>query len=441
MIKERVIIDTDPGCDDVLALLLALASDPEQLEVLLISVTYGNVDVQNCLRNVVSMFNIIEKEMQWRKEHGRPEGFEALKTNKPLVSVGAEGPLGGQALMADYYHGIDGLGNVHNTHPHHSSPRETWAHLFDPPPPETILSSTAIKDVNSDPTTQNSLFKPSHRPSHIEILRILDESPPNTITLIAIGPLTTFALAASQSPQTFLKAKNLIVMGGTIHEPGNITPVAEFNCIADANAAARVYALTSPNPASTTPLDNILPPYPSKDLLGERRLKVTLFPLDITTPHVLRRAQVEAKTRTLIEKGSPLAEWVGAFLTATFQKSESLYHGAAGLGGGATYMCLHDIVCIWYALSNGDESQQKGEEWEFREGEDIRVETQGQWTRGMCIVDRREMKMLDIDYVEGEVKGDTGGWLQRGRGNRLDRCVGTLGEELLAPLLLDKIFG
>ena len=104
-------------------------------------------------------------------------------------------------------------------------------------------------------------------------------------------------------------------------------------------------------------------------------------------------------------------------------------------------MCLHDIVCIWYALSNGDESQQKGEEWEFREGEDIRVETQGQWTRGMCIVDRREMKMLDIDYVEGEVKGDTGGWLQRGRGNRLDRCVGTLGEELLAPLLLDKIFG
>ena len=49
------------------------------------------------------MFSVIEKEMQWRKEHERPEGFEALRTNKPLVSVGAEGPLGGQALMADYY--------------------------------------------------------------------------------------------------------------------------------------------------------------------------------------------------------------------------------------------------------------------------------------------------------------------------------------------------
>ena len=303
-----------------------------------------------------------------------------------------------------------------------------------------MLSTTAINEAHTNPTTLNSLFKPSHRPSHVEILRILDENPPNTITLIAIGPLTNFALAASQSPQTFLKAKNLIVMGGTIHEPGNITPVGEFNCIADANAAARVYALTSPNPSSTMPLDNVLPPYPSKDLLGERRLKVTLFPLDITTPHALHRDQVEAKTHTLIEKGSPLAEWVGAFLAATFKKSESLYHGAAGLGGGATYMCLHDIVCIWYALESG-KVYQKGEGWEFREAEDVRVETQGQWTRGMCVVDRREMKMLDIAYVEGEVKGDTGGWLQRGRGNRLNRCIGTPGEEVLAPLLLDKVFG
>ena len=108
-------------------------------------------------------------------------------------------------------------------------------------------------------------------------------------------------------------------------------------------------------------------------------------------------------------------------------------------------MCLHDIVCIWYALSNENDGSQKekgdSEAWKIREAEDIRVETQGQWTRGMCIVDRREMKMLDRNYVEGEVKGDTGGWLQRGRGNRLDRCVGTPGEELLAPLLLDKIFG
>ena len=235
-----------------------------------------------------------------------------------------------------------------------------------------------------------------------------------------------------------MKAKNLVVMGGTIYEPGNITPVGEFNCIADADAAARIYALTSPNPSSTMPLDPTLLPYPSTDHLGDRRLKVTVFPLDVTTMHVLRRDQVVAKTSPLIKQGSPLAEWVGAFLSATFAKSESLYHSAAGLGGGATYMCLHDIVCIWYALSGSSSETGK---WKIKEREDIRVETQGQWTRGMCVIDRRDMKMLDIEHAEGEVKGDTGGWLQRGRGNRLGRCISSPGADLLAPLLLESVFG
>lgn len=238
-----------------------------------------------------------------------------------------------------------------------------------------------------------------------------------------------------------MKAKEVVVMGGTISEPGNITPVGEFNCIADATAAARVYALTSPRPESTMPPDanqNDLPPYPRKENLGERRLNVTMFPLDITTPHTVSRAQIESKTKPLIEKGSPLAEWVGAFMAATFKKSESLYLEKEGLGGGASFMCLHDIVCIWYALTF---QSQKGE-WEVKKGEDIRVETQGQWTRGMCVVDRRDMKMLAIDDGEGEeeVSGDSGCWLQKGRGNRLGRCVGTPGAEKLAPLMLRAIF-
>lgn len=59
--------------------------------------------MSSCLRNVVSMFNVIEKEMAWRREQGLPEGFETLKRCKPIVAVGAEEPLGGQVLMADYY--------------------------------------------------------------------------------------------------------------------------------------------------------------------------------------------------------------------------------------------------------------------------------------------------------------------------------------------------
>ena len=226
-------------------------------------------------------------------------------------------------------------------------------------------------------------------------------------------------------------------MGGSIDEPGNITPKGEFNCIADALAAARVYALTSPNPASTMPPvieTSTLPPYPKKDEIGDRRLNVIMFPLDITSPHTLRRDEAEAKTKPLIGKDSPLAEWVGAFLSATFQVSESLHYGPEG---GSTSMALHDIVCIWYALS----SPTRPESWEMNRGEDIRVETQGQWTRGMCVVDRRDRKMLDNDDGESQDSGDTGGWLSILRGNRVNRCVGTPGARVLAPLLLDTIFG
>lgn len=49
------------------------------------------------------MFNVIEKEMAWRRERGFPAGFEGLRRAKPVVAVGAEEPLGGQVLMADYY--------------------------------------------------------------------------------------------------------------------------------------------------------------------------------------------------------------------------------------------------------------------------------------------------------------------------------------------------
>lgn len=89
--------------DDVLALLLALAASPEDIEILLISLTYGNVDVANCLRNTVSLFHHIEKEIAWRRQNGRHVGFECLSRSKPLVAVGAEQPLADQLMMADYF--------------------------------------------------------------------------------------------------------------------------------------------------------------------------------------------------------------------------------------------------------------------------------------------------------------------------------------------------
>ncbi|KAI8205230.1 Bifunctional cytokinin biosynthesis protein [Colletotrichum sp. SAR 10_76] len=101
--RNRVIIDTDPGVDDVLAILQALSSSPEDLEVLLLSVTYGNVPVASCLRNVVALFHVLEKEMIWREANGKHLGFDALKAFKPLVAVGATHPLEEDELAADHF--------------------------------------------------------------------------------------------------------------------------------------------------------------------------------------------------------------------------------------------------------------------------------------------------------------------------------------------------
>lgn len=91
------------GVDDILAILLACSAFPEELEVLLVSVTYGNIDVQNCLRNVVSLFYHVEKEIAWRKDQGRNAGFWTLQRCKPLVAVGPEHPLSDDMLMADFF--------------------------------------------------------------------------------------------------------------------------------------------------------------------------------------------------------------------------------------------------------------------------------------------------------------------------------------------------
>lgn len=69
----------------------------------MISVTYGNVGLESCLRNVVGMFNVLDHEMEWRKAQGKPLGFEGLRTYKPIVAVGPDHALEDEMLMADNF--------------------------------------------------------------------------------------------------------------------------------------------------------------------------------------------------------------------------------------------------------------------------------------------------------------------------------------------------
>lgn len=103
--------------------------------------------------------------------------------------------------------------------------------------------------------------------------------------VFVIGPLTDLALAASVSPDTLMRAKSIVIMGGALSGPGNITPLAGFNIYADPIAAARLFALTSRDPSSTMPLSplgslspTILSPYPPKRSLVRNSYRSYFFP-------------------------------------------------------------------------------------------------------------------------------------------------------------------
>ena len=131
--------------------------------------------------------------------------------------------------------------------------------------------------------------------------------------------------------------------------------------------------------------------------------------------------------------GSPLKDWIYAFTRPTFELNRELNKGSEA------EMALHDPLVVWNAVANSDPS------WKYAKNQDVRIEIEGQWTRGMCVTDHRGRKQLiEAEEKRGsleEVSGDMGGWLSRYRGNRVNICMaGPGGPEGLAIELVRRLF-
>ncbi|WP_379066593.1 nucleoside hydrolase [Mesorhizobium sp. UC22_110] len=191
--KRKIIIDTDPGQDDAVAILLALAS-PE-LDVVGITAVAGNVPLRLTEKNALKIC-----ELAGRRD--------------VMVFSGAIRPLVRQLVTAEHVHGKTGLDGP------------------DLPEPTMKLQEQHAVDF---------------------IVETLMREEPGTITLCPLGPLTNIALALVREPKIAPRIKEIVLMGGGFFEGGNVTPAAEFNIYVDPHAADVVFR--SGVPIVVMPLD------------------------------------------------------------------------------------------------------------------------------------------------------------------------------------------
>ena len=194
MTPRKIIIDTDPGQDDAVAILLALAS-PEDIELLGITCVAGNVPLDLTTRNARIVCEL------------------AGKTDVK-VFAGCDRPLGRELVTAEHVHGKTGLDGP------------------DLPEPTMPLQDGHAVDF---------------------IIDTLRDHAPGTVTLCPLGPLTNIATALEKAPDIANRIAKIVLMGGGYFEGGNITPVAEFNIYVDPQAADIV--VKSGVPIVIMPLD------------------------------------------------------------------------------------------------------------------------------------------------------------------------------------------
>ncbi|MCR9114245.1 MAG: nucleoside hydrolase [Rhodobacteraceae bacterium] len=194
MSARKIIIDTDPGQDDAVAILLALAS-PDEIDLLGLTCVAGNVPLPLTARNARIVCEL---------------------ANRPDVPVfaGCDRPMGRALVTAEHVHGKSGLDG--------------------PALPEPTMPLQDAHAVDF-------------------LIDTLRREAPGTVTLVPIGPLTNIATAFTRAPDIVGRVHEIVLMGGAYFQVGNITPAAEFNIHVDPQAAAIVFRAGAP--ITVMPLD------------------------------------------------------------------------------------------------------------------------------------------------------------------------------------------
>jgi inosine-uridine nucleoside N-ribohydrolase len=258
--SRKIIIDTDPGIDDAMAIFLAL--NTPKLDVLALTTTFGNVPVDLATKNALILVELANVDIP--------------------VATGVALPLSAAPLKhPDFVHGIDGFGNVNSPSPKRQSDKRNAAQMI-------------VDLVHANP---------------------------NEVTLVALGPLGNLAKAI-ELDQTIVKlVDEVILMGGTAFEPGNVTPVAEANIINDPHAADKVFTAN---------------------------WKVTMIGLDVTHQVIMDNALLSK-----IKQSKPI---IGEFLYDITQFYIDFYHKTFGIDG----CYVHDASTIVYAAEPDIFSTEQG---------------------------------------------------------------------------------
>lgn len=293
----RMIIDADTGIDDALAILFALRSPLIQLEG--ITTCFGNIATEQSAENTLRLLAVANP------------GYEvpvAIGAHKPLVRP--------QKDYATNVHGDNGIGNI------------------ELPPSRQVPVSERGPEF---------------------LVRMVNENP-GELTLVTMGRLTNLALALELDPQLGKKLKQIVVMGGSVFAPGNVTPVAEANLWGDPEAADRVLTAGMP---------------------------LTLVGLDVTLQTRITRQHLQIMERLAPESARPVVDFMKQSLEYYF----NFYHRVNLLVDAAP---MHDPLAVLVAVYPELVTTRRMK---------VRVECQGSLTEGMLVPDLRAIPRIGSEIT------------------------------------------